>query len=409
MTAPAARRPGWVRLATVDISLDQLLSRARPRLFEAAKTSPGYGECLCTTPPQPLVIRLRGGHYHLAGWPDQGARHDTRCPFHKFAVTPTGTSGYAAGAITETSDGTHIRLHQPLTVRVGEGTRAAADMRKPAEALPRNAVSLLGLLHWLWEQAGLNQWHHRSGPRGWPYVSAALTHAAAGCTVNGQPLHTCLYVPAPFTPDARDRADAALDRFVSTLGARRPDSRWRGLILGEVRGIGPTPYGERIMLRHAKTPVFASAAVMDRAHRAYRQTFAGSRPERSRQLALLLVDRTTRGYLVAVDLCAMLASHAYVPAESAYEVQMADYLITRGRDFIKPCRYDAEDAVFPDFILTDTGPDPAYVELWGITGREDYEHRRRRKEQHYRRAGALLVGWHVTTAQLADISLPARA
>ena len=341
------------------------------------------------------------------GLADLGARHDTRCPFFKLTVTPTGTSGYAAGAITETSDGTHIRLHQPLTVRGGPDARTGAAVREPAEALARNTVGLLGLLHWLWEQAGLNEWHHRAGPRGWPYVSAALTQPVSGCTVNGQPLDACLYVPAPFTPDARDDANAALDRFVSALGARRPDSRWRGLILGEVRGISPTPYGERIMLRHAKTPVFASAAVMERARRAYRQTFAESRPERSRQLVLLLVDRTARRYLVAVDLCAMLTSRAYIPADSAFEIQMADHLVAHGRDFVKPCRYDAEDAVFPDFILTDVGAGLAYVEVWGVTGREDYEQRRRAKEQQYRRSGALLVGWDVT-ARLADVVLPPR-
>ena len=409
MTAPAARRPGWVRLAAVDISLDRLRSQARPRLFEAAKTSPGHGECLCTTPPQPLVIRLRGGHYHLAGWPDQGARHDTRCPFFKLAAAPTGQSGYAAGAITETSDGTHIRLYRPLTVRGGEGARTGAGEGEPAAALSRNTVSLLGLLHWLWEQAGLNRWSHTAEPRGWPYVSAAVTQAVAGCTVNGQLLDSCLYVPVPFTPDARERANAVLDRFVSALGARHPGSRWRGLILGEVRGISPTPYGEGITLRHAKIPVFASAPVMDRARRAYRQTLAGSRPGRSRQIVLLLVDRTARGYLVAVDLCAMLTSRAYIPAESSYEVQMADHLVARGRDFLKPCRYDDRDAVFPDFILTDVSSDFAYIEVWGVTGREAYERRRRIKERHYRRSGALLVGWDVATVQLADIILPPRA
>lgn len=408
MTAPPALRPGWVRLAAVDISLDRLRSHAEPRLFEAAKASPGHGECLCTTPPQPLVIRLRAGRYHLAGWPDLGARHDTRCPFVKLAVTLTGKSGYAAGAITETSDGTHIRLHQPLTVRSDQDTRDGAGTREPAEAPSRNTVSLLGLLHWLWEQAGLNQWDHRAGGRGWPEVSAALTQAVSGCTVNGQPLDACLYVPVPFNPHARDRANAALDRFVSALGARLPGSRWRGLVLGEVRGISPTPYGERITLRHAKTPVFASAAVMDRARRAYRQAFAGSRPERSRQLVLLLVDRTARGYLVAVDLCAMLASRAYIPAESACEVQMADHLVAHGRDFVKPCRYDEADAVFPDFILTDVGAGFAYIEVWGVTGRAGYELRRRAKERHYRRSGAMLVGWDITAERLADVAIPPR-
>ncbi len=405
MTAPAARL-GWVRLAGVDIALDQLRHQARPRLFEAAKTSPGRGECLCTTPPQPLVIRLRGGHYHLAGWPDQGGRHDARCPFFKLAAAVTGRSGYAVGAIAETADGTHIRLHQPLTVRGGEDTRPAGDAGEPAEALSRNTVSLLGLLHWLWEQAGLSRWYRQAEPRGWPYVSAALEQAVTGCTANGQPLSSCLYVPVPFTQDARDRANAVLDRFVSALGARQAGSRWRGLILGEVRGISPTRYGERIMLRHVKVPVFASAAVMDRARRAYRPAFAGSRPGRSRQIVLLLVDRTARRYLVAVDLCAMLTSHVYIPAESAYEVEMADYLVARGRDFIKPCRYDERDAVFPDFILTDVGPDAAFVEVWGVTGREEYEQRRRIKERHYRRAGALLVGWDVATGQLAGVALP---
>ena len=124
-----------------------------------------------------------------------------------------------------------------------------------------------------------------------------------------------------------------------------------------------------------------------------------------RIVVLALIEGTPHGYLRLVDPTAMLVSPDYIPADSSHELTMSRALIDAHRAFTKPLRYDRRDAVFPDFVLTDTGP-PTVIEVWGITGRADYENRKHTKQAHY--AGTerfTLVEW-TPPAPLPDLQLP---
>src|SRR4051812_7782752 len=86
--APASTKPAYeeaIRLGDSTMTLAAL--RARPemfvRLYVRAKATVGHAECLCTTPPQRLVIRTRAGRHHLACWPGQRGRHAQHCHFHQ--------------------------------------------------------------------------------------------------------------------------------------------------------------------------------------------------------------------------------------------------------------------------------------------------------------------------------------
>lgn len=401
-------RSTWVCLGDKTLPLERLRAQPEqhPRLFEAARAALGHGLCLCTEQPLRLVIRLRAGRYHLAGWPGEGTQHNGHCPFFKLAPDLTGLTTYSRAAIEERGDTTAISLRQPLDLRPGERDNPAPTDPSPATS-GRNTVSLLGLLHWLWEQAGLNRWHAGDRSRHWRTLHAALVDVSATCSVNQRPLTDALHTVAPYQPHDAARISLDFDRFASALG-RRDGGHRRGLFLGEIREITPTVAGHRLAFRHTRIPVFTSKDMLHRATRSYPHAFAASRPDHSRQIALVLVEKTDRGNLGAVDMCAMLANRDYIPADSAAEVHAADHLIARGRAFIKPCRYEAADAVFPDFVLTDADcPDGlAYFEVWGLTGHEEYERRRSAKERHYARSGATLIGWDVTTTPLSDVQLP---
>jgi hypothetical protein len=399
-------RPGWVLLGDTTVNLERLRSgpAQHPRLFEQARTNPGHGRCLCTNTPLRLVIRLRAGRYHLAGWPGEGTTHDQRCAFFKLAPELSGSTAYSRAAIQEDGEGFRITLRQPLELREGEHEPAAAA-EAAQQTTNRNAVSLLGLLHWAWEQGGLNRWHPSHGPRHWRHVNAEVTAAARTSTLNRQPLDQALHVISPYTPQTASLTDWALGRFTSALTSR-PNGRRRGLLLAELRGISATKSSVRLALGHTRRPVFVPTALMNRTQTSYRSAFAAARPEHARRIALLLVEATSLGNLAAVDLCVMLTSRHYIPADSSHEVLAADLLVDRGRAFVKPCRFDAGEAVLPDFVLTDTGTHLSYLEVWGIAGREEYEARRRAKEAYYRRAGAHLIGWDVNRTRLADLQLP---
>ncbi|MEV5703571.1 DUF1173 family protein [Actinoallomurus sp. NPDC052274] len=206
---------GRVRLGDETVSLATLrhFPERFAKLFARARAEVGYGECLCTAPPLRLVIRARAGRYHLACWPGEGERHATDCDFHKTDPGFFGRSGYSDQAIAENEDGVAIRLDTPLLVRRdaphdGTSTEAFAGNR-------RRTVGLLGLLHYLWEQAELVTWRPT-----WHTCHARLSEYAAQCSINGVDLPNVLYIVPPYRPEQAARNAAAFQAFYGRLGGR---------------------------------------------------------------------------------------------------------------------------------------------------------------------------------------------
>ncbi|WP_188196646.1 DUF1173 family protein [Nonomuraea sp. SYSU D8015] len=364
------------------------------RLFAAAKANAGYGLCLCIDPPLRLVIRARKGRYHLAGWPGEGDKHAAGCDFHKI-MQLSGRSSYTAGAIEETEQGTRVRLAIPL--HLGPGRMAVARTPPPtSEGVPsatRRSVGLLGMLHLVWQEAGLSEWREPGRRRTWSDCHQALHREVVTCAVNDLPLSAVLYLVPPYRPENASATMQAFDRFCGELGTRGRTTR-RGMILGEIKLIEPTTYGHRIALRHQRTALFTDAQLLGRVRQSYRAAFSAAIPEQSRRIVLAVVERTDRGYLRAVDMAVMLTNAQYLPAESSHEVRMADHLVAAGRAFIKPLRYEAGTAVFPDFVLIDVEP-RLCVEVYGVRGMQAYEERKRDKRAYYAAAGMPVLEWEV--------------
>ena len=151
--------------------------------------------------------------------------------------------------------------------------------------------------------------------------------------------------------------------------------------------------------------MFADDALVAKLRRSFRAVFAQARPEQSRRVVLLVVDRTPRGNLQLVDAAAMLTTSTWLPADSSFEVHAADALVAAGRQILKPLRYDHRDAVLPDFVLLDVQP-PVAFEVWGLTT-PDYQVRKRAKQQFYSDGSQQLglLEWDVNTP-LPDLHLP---
>lgn len=365
-------------------------------LFARAKAEVGHAWCLCRSPALRLVIRCtRAGRYHLAGWPGEGEKHDTTCPFHKLAPSLSGRNGYSAQAIRETDDGVFIRLGTPLTRSLaGPEQHDAARHETRDEGDTHRSVGLLGLLHWLWQETQLNTWHPQFQHRTWHECHARLHRQIREATVNGRPLHEVLYVVPPFSQATAAANNAALEALRARLG-RHGDTERRALLLGQLKEVAPTPYGVAYRIAHQRTALYARAALHARAARSYPRAFAKTATDHgAARVALFLAERSPKGHLIAVDLAAMLTTGNYIPADSSYEVVMANTLASHRRAFTKPIRYDGTDAVLPDFVLTDTDPHQ-YVEVYGIHGHESYDQRKAEKREFYQRQGARLIEWDI--------------
>lgn len=392
---------GQVRLADRDVEVTDLKQHPDryTGLFGKARSEVGHAVCLCRTDEVVrLVIRCRSGRYHLANWPAGGHQHAPGCSWYRSPSSTSGRSTYEP-AINATEDGTSIRLSAQLTIHgvsTDPSTTHVPVAAKPGSSEPspttqRRSMGLLAFLHYLWESSQLNVWHPRTGRRDWRACRARLVEQARDCRVNRRELAEALWIVPPFQSEYAEHINADWDRFLESLTPGR--SRRRGLVLGQIRQIAPTKYGLRIGLAQQRALLYASRELMDRCTRSYPVALAAHAREAGHQVVLLLIERSPGGYPVIKDLAAMLTTTFYVPADSSHEAEMADALVSAGRAFVKPLHYDGGGA-HPDFVLVDESPE-AYVEVWGVRGREDYEARKRAKQELYRESGKRLLEWDV--------------
>lgn len=390
----------WVDLDGQRVSLDAV--RSDPdryvRLLSAARTHKSAA-CLCQTPPLQLVTRCNQatGRHHLAVWPGQGPSHDPSCAFYRIDPEMSGQGCYESAAIRETGGTVAIRFSAPLVSKPGDRRVEPTDGQH-SPGVTRRSVGLLGLLHYLWDEARLSTWSPNSSRgRNWAAVSAAVTDQLADTTISRQPADAVLHVVPPYSPETAEANLAALDEFITSLRAGSRQIR-RGFVLGEIKEIHKSKFGYRYQLAHQspRRPIYLSDRLDALLRRRHRHPFADAAATvGGRKIALFCIERSRNGFATAVDAAVMLTHRSYIPADSSYEVQMADALTRAGRSFIKPLRYDTTEAVFPDFVLTDTSP-KTVVEVWGLPGREDYEARKATKQAHYQQSGTPLIEWNVT-------------
>ncbi|WP_433574193.1 DUF1173 family protein [Nocardia brasiliensis] len=393
--------PNWVQLAGRRLRLEEV--RADPdghvRILAAARAARD-AECLCRTPALRLVTRCTlHGRHHLAVWPGEGPRHAPQCAFHRLDAEMGGRAAYES-AFRESVDGVSIRFAAPLVSTPGEPRQSVGQATAPG--LGRRSVGLLGLLHYLWESSKLSAWSSSSRSRSWAIVAGVLAEQIPGITINRQPAQDVLYVVPPYRADAAAANLQSFDSFMASLTADATRLR-RGFILGEIKAVHSARYGLRYQLaqQNPKRQVFVDERLDAKLRGSYRNAFSDAAERvRGRRIVLFYVERSPGGFATAVDAAVMLTNRGYIPADSSYEVQMADALAAAGRSYVKPLAFDAAgehavtSVVFPDFVLTDA---PAtYVEVWGLPGREDYERRKAEKLAVYQRTAARLIEWTVT-------------
>lgn len=380
-----------IDLAGQTLALDEILQdpvRHR-KWFELARASHGHARCLCVPGGRRLQIRLREGLYHLAVWPEDALSHDRDCTFRLRAEAETGRAGYSANAIIEKPDGSvDISADVPLKVRVeaknGPITRSEAPK---AGGKTRAKVGMLGMLHSLWERAGLNEW--RPGwTRDWWRCRRELINLDG--KVNGEPMEDALYCVPAWRESERGTIEAGWARFRSRLETQSA-YRLRGIVVGELKSVELSKYSYKVKLKHHMHAFFVDKAVFERAQQSAPSAAAQFDNPGAHIIMTMVVEVTRTGTLKGVDLSCMLTSRDFIPADSSYEMQMAEALVDSGRAFTKPLRYDGE-AEFPDFRLLDQDNE-CVVEVWGMMGNTEYETRKAAKINAYQARGVQVIEW----------------
>jgi hypothetical protein len=377
--------------------------------LERAKVAPGFALCLCATGTTPLklVIRRYGNLLHLAGWPEDGHRHKRgSCPFYKDpdASRVTG-GGDSNAAIVATPTGLNVKLDAALTLRdVAPGPRGAPTPSSTCTS--RRSATLLAFLQALWTEAGLNQWAGLSTTRHWGLCNALLLAEVGTALINGTEAQNVLHIMRRFDEADRVAINAEFDAFIARLVSNAQGTTQRGLVIGEISEVTRTQYGHALSLRQSARKYYASSTLIDHAAKTFRHAWTARGDRAARVVALLLVERTSKGHLKLIDLAAMLCSATYIPCDSIHEVAMANRLVAEHRSFLKPVRMSAEDVMLPDFVLRDTTV-PTHIEVYGMNGLASYETRKEQKRALRLSRSIPAVEWNVDREVLSTVQLPA--
>ncbi|MFL9886793.1 DUF1173 family protein [Paraburkholderia agricolaris] len=380
--------------------------------LERAKVTPGYAICLCVAHPEPLrlVIRRYGKFCHLAGWPEDGHRHfsgsagQSACVFYKGPETqsPAG-GGDTSAAIIVTPAGINAKLDIALTQReVSSGTQPNPAAGKPATS--RRAATLYAFLQALWIASGLNRWNGLATSRHWGACNAMLLTELGDAVVNGEPAQKALHVMRRYEEADRAAINAEFDGFLDGISVAGATNR-RGLIVGEINELARTQYGYALSLRQSARKYYGSNDLITHAEKTFPHAWRALGDRSARVVAILLVERTSKGHLRLVDLAAMLCSNAFIPCDSIHEVALANRLVEEHRAFEKPMRTAKGDDMLPDFELTDT-PQRYHIEVYGMNGLPTYEERKQAKRELRRQRGIPSVEWDVDRTPVSQILLP---
>ena len=241
------------------------------------KDAPGFAEAiaraynarqrpLCTCIQEGVemyVARLAGPHggYIVKRMPDTGYRHAPDCLSYEPPADVSGLGQVLGTAITEdpTTGQTSLRLGFSLTKLPGRSQMPAAGGESESACTDGTKLSLRGLLHYLWDQAELTQWHPGfAGKRTWGAVRRQLLSAADNKFARGDSLRSRLYMPETFFLDQRDAINAR--RSAQWLQALSAPGKPQCLLLliGEVKEIVPARYGFKAVLKHVPDQVLAA-------------------------------------------------------------------------------------------------------------------------------------------------------
>ncbi|WP_267904876.1 DUF1173 family protein [Paraburkholderia acidisoli] len=257
----------------------------------------------------------------------------------------------------------------------------------------------------LWHNARLTAWSGNSGTRGWGAVNTMLLGGLGeNAKINGCPVHLVLHIMRRYEESERESINAEFNEFLNRLTNDGKLKR-RALIVGELGELADMRFGKAITLRQRRHRYFCTDAIIEHAAKTYPHAWRAIGVAGARVVLMMLIERTTNGYVRVVDLAAMLCSSAFLPCDSIHEVAMANRLVNERRVFEKPMRLAEGDDMLPDFVLLDTRP-AAHVEVYGMNGLASYEQRKSAKQALRLARGIPVVEWNIDRESLESVALP---
>lgn len=324
--------------------------------------------------------------FSLARFSMTGGEHASDCQFYSANSSLAGPGTRTINVVDLQADGSAlIRLEIGMVERETPVLQSA-PIRQSADRPPsvkRSSIKLLGLLHYLWDAAALNQWRPGFSGKRRPSLAYWLVHNAADdIWIGNLKLADQLLLPA-FGADTRE-AERNRDRTASALSGKR-----RMLVIAPLAAWNQGREAQmeqqmKIAGFHGMPIVYMPEGLWASTVRRFANALSAWRNGIGTiVIAQIELRQGKHGiYAAAIDVAIMAINAQFIPVESSYERVVADMLVAQQRSFSKPLRFDASsEQVLPDFLITDT-PKEVPMEVFGRSDTE-YVKRMTAKKVYY--------------------------
>jgi hypothetical protein len=321
--------------------------------------------CTCTPAGVPMYVARNGDGYLIKRMPYTGGQHGLECDSYEPPAELSGLGEVSGSAIQEDVESglTALRLDFSLS-RTGSRKAPVASGIEPESVRTDGAkLTLRGVLHYLWDEARLNRWTPAmTGKRSWFVVRKYLLLAAENKTSRGAALGSLLFIPETFSVEKKDELlRRRMVRFAPFL-APAAGTRKLMVLIGEVKEIKASRYGQGLDIKHLPDLTFTMAEDL---HKRMAKRYAGeielwrANKKSTLLVAIATFGVSTTGVVSIEELVLVVTSSNWIPIEHVYDLQLLDALTHAGRRFTKGLRYNlAADRPLASAVLADTSPRP---------------------------------------------------
>lgn len=329
-------------------------------------------QCLCSgRGDKHLTIKsyTRSDRYGLSKFPFSGAQHEPSCKYYAPDPDKSGLYGYTDGVLKELDQGNiGIKLAIGLTEKEPANLPVVnvdvLEKSKPGKN--QTAISLLGLLHWLWEDASVNYWHKNfTGKRSWNKVSRMLSDSGEKLRAGRKKVSDHMVVANASNKQQLENSMKNNRRLiiVAPISSRQDYKidceQYGGLPYLNIKS---DVWNARIK-KYPQEAKWLEKSIEGRlGHVVLIALTAPAKEVKSNS------DKGDKRFKVnVIDFALMRVTGQWIPVASSYEYKLADMLVKNNRCFTKPLRYDADESVFfPDFWLKDIGSKDYPLEVFGM-------------------------------------------
>jgi hypothetical protein len=350
--------------------------------FEALITplhgAKGRPLCLCREPGIEMYVAKVSNHYILKRMPNSGAAHSPACDSYEPPPELSGLGQVIGTAIEEDLAGGATLLKLDFSLSKSGPRTMPVPTGKESDTVVSNGnkLTLRGVLHYLWGEARFNHWSPAmQNKRNWFVIRKYLLHAAENKTAKGLALADLLYIPENFDPEQKEAIAQRRQAHLMRIAAPEKGTRRLMVMVGEVKEIGKSRYGMKVLIKHLPDFLFQ---LSDDLHGRLTRRFDSELSLWDTQAGSHLMMIATFGVNpVGVanleEVALMVVNENWIPYENAYDHLLIDALTKQRRRFMKGLRYNMpQSRPLAAAVLTDMEPTPHALYITPIGASQEF-------------------------------------